>query len=138
MAAGGDRRAFAIGLLLGSLLLVKRANRRWGRAVVVFAGFLLLGASMSGCGLLTHFFELQPGWFACLTLPLLLIGGTGLVMVTVNTSTVRMLATPDHYRNRIGAATSFISGMVIPLVPWSVAHSPACWARAPPWHCSAC
>ncbi|QIH11208.1 MULTISPECIES: MFS transporter [unclassified Pseudomonas] len=106
--------AFAVGLLLGSLLLVKRANRRWGRAVVVFAGFLLLGASMSGCGLLTHFFELQPGWFACLTLPLLLIGGTGLVMVTVNTSTVRMLATPDHYRNRIGAATSFISGMVIP------------------------
>jgi hypothetical protein len=35
-------------------------------------------------------------------------------MVTVNTSTVRMLATPDNYRNRIGSATSFVSGMVIP------------------------
>nr|WP_283950337.1 MFS transporter [Pseudomonas piscis] len=106
--------AFAVGLLLGSLLLVKHANRRWGRPVVVFTGFLLLGACMSGCGLLTYFFDLQPGWFACLTLPLLFVAGTGLVMVTVNTSTVRMLATPDHYRNRIGSATSFISGMVIP------------------------
>lgn len=106
--------AFATGLLLGSMLWVKRANLYWGRAKVVFAGFLLVGLSMLGCGLFTNIFNTQPLWFACATVPLLFIGGCGLVMVTVNTSTVRMLATPDNYRNRIGSATSFISGMVIP------------------------
>jgi len=106
--------AFAMGLLIGSLSLVKRANHRWGRPNIVFGGFLLVGFAMFACGILTHFFHAQPWWFASMTVPLLFIGGIGLVMVTVNTSTVRMLATPDHYRNRISSATSFISGMVIP------------------------
>lgn len=106
--------AFAVGLLVGSMSLVKRANQHWGRPNVVFAGFLQLGSSMFVCGIFTHFFHTQPWWFAGVTAPLLFIGGIGLVMVTVNTSTVRMLATPDHFRNRINSATSFISGMVIP------------------------
>lgn len=106
--------AFAVGLLVGSLLLVKRANQRWGRPNVVFMGFLLVGLTMFSCGVFSHFCHAQPWWFASATVPLLFIGGVGLVMVTVNTSTVRMLATPDNYRNRIGSATSFISGMVIP------------------------
>ena len=106
--------AFAVGLLAGSLFLVKRANGRWGRPYVVFGGFLLVGLAMVGCGLFSQFFHARPGWFAAVTMPLLFIAGTGLVMVTVNTSTVRMLATPDNYRNRIGSATSFVSGMVIP------------------------
>ncbi|AZF01551.1 hypothetical protein C4J95_4116 [Pseudomonas orientalis] len=106
--------AFAVGLLAGSLLLVKRANARWGRPRVVFAGFLLVGLAMVGCGLFSQFFHARPVWFASVTVPLLFVGGIGLVMVTVNTSTVRMLATPDSYRNRIGSATSFVSGMVIP------------------------
>ncbi|MGZ0717585.1 MFS transporter [Pseudomonas palleroniana] len=106
--------AFAVGLLIGSLFLVKRANGRWGRPNVVFAGFLLVGLAMLGCGLFSQFFHARPGWFASVTVPLLFMGGVGLVMVTVNTSTVRMLATPDNYRNRIGSATSFVSGLVIP------------------------
>lgn len=106
--------AFAVGLLVGSLLFVKRANHRWGRPNVVFTGFLLIGLTMVGCGIFSHFFHTHPWWFASVTVPLLFVGGVGLVMVTVNTSTVRMLATPDNYRNRIGSATSFISGMVIP------------------------
>lgn len=106
--------AFAVGLLTGSLAWVARANRRWGRSHVVFAGFLLVGLTISGCGAFTHLFNLHPGWFASVTVPLLFIGGIGLVMVTVNTSTVRMLATPDNFRNRIGSATSFVSGMIIP------------------------
>jgi len=106
--------AFAVGLLVGSLFLVKRANGRWGRPNVVFAGFLLVGLAMLGCGLFSQFFHARPGWFASVTVPLLFIGGVGLVMVTVNTSTVRMLATPDNYRNRIGSATSFVSGLIIP------------------------
>ena len=106
--------AFALGLLAGSLLIVKRANERCGRPYVVFGGFLLVGLAMSGCGLFSQFFHVEPGWFAGVTVPLLFMAGIGLVMVTVNTSTVRMLATPDNYRNRIGSATSFVSGMVIP------------------------
>jgi DHA3 family macrolide efflux protein-like MFS transporter len=106
--------AFALGLLVGSLTWVARANQRWGRPYVVFAGFLLVGLAMFGSGIFTHFFHIHPWWFASVTVPLLFIGGIGLVMVTVNTSTVRMLATPDNYRNRIGSATSFVSGMVIP------------------------
>ncbi|WP_332873457.1 MFS transporter [Pseudomonas paralactis] len=106
--------AFAVGLLAGSLFLVRRANERWGRPGVVFGGFLLVGLAMVGCGLFSQFFHARPGWFAGVTVPLLFIAGIGLVMVTVNTSTVRMLATPDNYRNRIGSATSFVSGMVIP------------------------
>lgn len=106
--------AFALGLLVGSLSLVKHGNHRWGRPNVVFGGFLLVGFAMFSCGIFTRFFHTQPWWFASVTAPLLFIGGIGLVMVTVNTSTVRMLATPDNYRNRIGSATSFTSGMVIP------------------------
>ncbi|WP_429497681.1 hypothetical protein ACQUFY_14555 [Robbsia andropogonis] len=106
--------AFAVGLLVGSLSLVKCANHRRGRPNVVFGGFLLVGFTMSACGIFSDFFHTEPRWFASVTVLLLFIGGIGLVMVTVNTSTVRMLATPDHYRNRIGSATSFISGMVIP------------------------
>ncbi|MBD8731572.1 MFS transporter [Pseudomonas sp. CFBP 13710] len=106
--------AFALGLLVGSLFLVKRANERCGRPYVVFGGFLLVGLAMLGCGLFSQFFHVKPGWFAGVTVPLLFVAGIGLVMVTVNTSTVRMLATPDNYRNRIGSATSFVSGMVIP------------------------
>jgi MFS family permease len=106
--------AFALGLLVGSMALVKRANLHWGRPQVVFTGFLLVGMAMFGCGIFTHFFHVHPWWFASVAAPLLFVGGTGLVMVTVNTSTVRMLATPDNYRNRLGSATSFVSGMVIP------------------------
>jgi DHA3 family macrolide efflux protein-like MFS transporter len=106
--------AFAVGLLMGSLMWVKRANQRWGRPNAVFSGFLLVGLAMFSCGIFSYFFHTQPWWFASMTVPLLFIGGVGLMMVTVNTSTVRMLATPDNYRNRIGSATSFISGMVIP------------------------
>ncbi|MBF7142538.1 MULTISPECIES: MFS transporter [Pseudomonas] len=106
--------AFAFGLLMGSLTLVKRANHRWGRPNAVFSGFLLVGLAMFSCGIFSHFFHTQPWWFASVTVPLLFVGGVGLMMVTVNTSTVRVLATPDNYRNRIGSATSFISGMVIP------------------------
>ncbi|AZF22979.1 MFS transporter [Pseudomonas sp. R3-52-08] len=106
--------AFAVGLLAGSLFLVKRANVRWGRPRVVFGGFLLVGLAMVGSGLFSQYFHARPAGFAGVTVPLLLVGGIGLVIVTVNTSTVRMLATPDSYRNRIGSATSFVSGMVIP------------------------
>ncbi len=107
--------AFAIGLLVGSLYIVKAANLLWGRPKVVFGGFLLVGLSMIGSGISTHFLYTAPLWLAISTIPLLFAGGVGLIMVTVNTSTVRMLATPDNYRNRIGSATSFVSGMIIPL-----------------------
>jgi MFS family permease len=106
--------SFAVGLLIGSFYIVKSANRLWGRPKVVFSGFLLVGVSMLACGIATHLSHADPFWFAVITVPLLFAGGAGLVMVTINTSTVRMLATPDNYRNRVGSATSFISGMVIP------------------------
>jgi MFS family permease len=106
--------AFALGLLVGSMALVARANHRWGRPRVVFAGFLSVGFAMVVCGACAQVFLDHPWKFASVTVPLLLMGGVGLVMVTVNTSTVRMLATPDNYRNRISSAASFVSGMVIP------------------------
>ncbi|MCY0934060.1 hypothetical protein [Streptomyces sp. H34-S4] len=46
---------------------------------------------------------------------LLMLSGTGLCMVTVNTGTVRLLATPPEFRNRMVAAASFLSGVVMPL-----------------------
>lgn len=106
--------AFAVGLLVGGLAWVTRANVRWGRPRVVFGGFVLLGFAILGCGVFTRFPHCHPGWFAFATVPLLFMGGVGLVMVTVNTSTIRMLATPHNYRNRIASAASFVSGMVIP------------------------
>ncbi|MNP47796.1 hypothetical protein D3C76_1418710 [compost metagenome] len=85
-----------------------------GRPKVVFSGFFLVGFSMCACGVATYFAHDKPFWFTAVTVPLLFAGGTGLVMITINTSTVRILATPDNYRNRVGSATSFISGMMIP------------------------
>lgn len=41
--------------------------------------------------------------------------GIGLSLVTVNTATVRMLASPESHRTRIFGTVAFISGLVMPI-----------------------
>ncbi|MFH7594104.1 MFS transporter [Streptomyces racemochromogenes] len=108
--------AFGVGMIAGSAVLVRKSNSLLGRRRTVPAGFALLGAGFIGTGLV--FGATGPAMPVAFTVgssALLMLSGAGLCMVTVNTGTVRLLATPSSHRNRMVAAASFLSGIVMPL-----------------------
>ncbi|MFB7057252.1 MFS transporter [Streptomyces vinaceus] len=108
--------AFAVGMILGSALVVGWSNRAVGRRRTVPYGFAALGAGFVGTGAAVAL--TGPGAplvFTAVASLLLMVSGAGLCMVTVNTGTVRLLATPSAFRNRMVAAASFLSGIVMPL-----------------------
>ncbi|MER6377218.1 MFS transporter [Streptomyces mirabilis] len=108
--------AFAVGMILSSAVLARKSNASLGRRRTVLGGFAALGAGFVGTGLV--FSVTGPGMPVAFTAGgsvLLMLSGAGLCMVTINTGTVRLLATPSAYRNRMVAAASFLSGLVMPL-----------------------
>jgi MFS transporter, DHA3 family, macrolide efflux protein len=107
--------AFAVGLFAGSLGLVARITERGGRSRTVASGFWLLGFSMVFTGLCAHAGNLSVVLLTAIAPVMLFLGGVGLTMVTINTGTLRSLASPQLYRNRIQAGAAFVSGLAMPL-----------------------
>ncbi|MDX3613597.1 MFS transporter [Streptomyces europaeiscabiei] len=108
--------AFGAGLIVGSAVLVKLGDGLFGRRRSVLAGFALLGAGFMGAGLVAKVVGFGDALgFTVLSSLLLMLSGIGLCMVTTNTGTVRLLATPSSHRNRMVASASFLSGIVMPL-----------------------
>ncbi|MGW4438079.1 MFS transporter [Streptomyces sp. NPDC004596] len=108
--------AFGVGLFVGSTRLVSRLSRCSGtRFSSVMTGFALTGTSILGSGGAATAFTRRPTELAAALAVCFFVGGMGLIMITVNTSTVRVLATPAVMRNRITSTVAFISGLAIPI-----------------------
>ncbi|MDQ0904313.1 DHA3 family macrolide efflux protein-like MFS transporter [Streptomyces canus] len=108
--------AFGAGLFVGSTGLVSRLARRSGtRFSSVMTGFALTGTSILSSGVAAAAFTRRPAELAAALTVCFFAGGIGLIMITVNTSTVRVLATPAAMRNRITSTVAFISGLAIPI-----------------------
>ncbi|WCH94222.1 MFS transporter [Streptomyces moderatus] len=108
--------AFAVGLFVGSAALVGLSDRLFGRRRTVLAGFAVLGAGFVGTGLVAMAVGFGDALvFTAASALLLALSGAGLCMITTNTGTVRLLATPSSHRNRMVATSSFLSGIVMPL-----------------------
>ncbi|MFG2309347.1 MFS transporter [Streptomyces sp. NPDC048566] len=113
---GVAEAAFGVGLLLGSTGPVARRTRGTRtRFTTVTAGFTATGLSILAAGLAAARLTGRPGPLAAVLAACFLVGGVGLVTVTVTTSTVRVLATPAGMRNRVTAGVTFLSGLAIPL-----------------------
>jgi MFS family permease len=107
--------AFAVGMFAGSLGVVNRLVSRFGRPATTFSGIGALGAGLLATGLLSGVASGNSVVLLVVGAPLLGMGGLGLTMMTVNTGTLRQLATPQAVRNRINACVAFISGLAVPL-----------------------
>lgn len=108
--------SFGVGLIVGSAFIVRVSDRLLGRRRTVVAGFAVLGAGFVGTGVVSNAAGLGSALaFTVSSSFLLMLSGAGLCMITTNTGTVRLLATPSSYRNRMVAAASFLSGIVMPL-----------------------
>lgn len=100
---------FGFGILLGSGVVVGIINNLLTRDLSVFIGLIFLGVSLFATGL---FGFLDQIW----VIPLfMLMGGIGLMLINVNTSVLRSLATPQAYRNRMAAMISFFSTCIGPI-----------------------
>ncbi|GAA3562610.1 hypothetical protein GCM10022295_51140 [Streptomyces osmaniensis] len=107
--------AFAVGLFVGSAVLVGLSDRLFGRRRTVLAGFAVLGAGFVGTGLAAMavgfgdalVFTAASALLLALSgagpALLLALSGAGLCMITTNTGSVRLLATPSSHRNRMVA-----------------------------------
>lgn len=98
--------AFAGGIFIGSSWLVKACNRRIRRDHSVALGFLLLAANLATVAYGRLIPVMIAGFVA---------GGIGLMLININTSTVRTLATPPSYRTQMSSVVSFLAGAVNPI-----------------------
>ncbi|MCF3179683.1 hypothetical protein IPZ70_06940 [Streptomyces polychromogenes] len=97
--------AFGMGMIAGSAVLIRKSNSLLGRRRTVPAGFALPGSGFIGTGLVFGVTgPAMPVAFTVGSSALLMLSGAGLCMVTVNTGTVRLLATPSSHRNRMVVA----------------------------------
>ncbi|MFF8863990.1 MFS transporter [Streptomyces sp. NPDC015139] len=113
---GVAEAAFGVGLLLGSTGPVARRTRgRTTRFTTVMAGFTITGLSILAGGIAAASITDHPVVLAAALAVSFLIGGVGLIMITVTNSTVRVLATPAGMRNRVTASVAFLSGLAIPI-----------------------
>lgn len=97
--------SFGGGMLFGSALLLGWLNRGIGRQRATAAGLGLAAAAFVLLGTAT-----SP--------PLLMVltgcVAAGMCVASINTGTVRALATPTHYRSRMAGATSFVLSLLLP------------------------
>ncbi|MET9901762.1 MFS transporter [Streptomyces sp. NPDC006446] len=113
---GVAEAAFGVGLLLGSTGPVARRTRGTNtRFTTVMAGFTTTGLSILAGGIAAASVTDTPLVLAPALAVSFLIGGIGLIMITVTNSTVRVLATPAGMRNRVNASVAFLSGLAIPI-----------------------
>ncbi|MFB7241261.1 hypothetical protein CW362_34275 [Streptomyces populi] len=113
---GVAEAAFGVGLLLGSTGPVARRTRGTNtRFTTVMAGFTITGLSILAGGIAAASIDDHLLVLAAALAGSFLIGGVGLIMITVTNSTVRVLATPAGMRNRVTAGVAFLSGLAIPI-----------------------
>jgi MFS family permease len=97
--------SFSIGILIGSVLLISRANKMMGRFNVVVFGNGLLGVGLVAAAFVTN----PVGLAVCFA-----IGGAGFAIFNINASTLRAAATPPAFRSRMAAGVAFLSSCLNP------------------------
>ncbi|WP_080419565.1 MFS transporter [Burkholderia ubonensis] len=97
---------FAVGIFCGSAWLVKHSNTLIGRDRSVALGFGLLACNMGAVYFSNYLYVLLVAFF---------LGGLGLVLININTSSVRALATPASHLNQMMSAVSFLSMAINPV-----------------------
>ncbi|HGE6737096.1 TPA: MFS transporter [Serratia marcescens] len=102
---GAFELSFSIGLIAGSINLNALAGMLVGRFLNVLAGFLLLGGSVIGI-------VMAPSIYVSIAFAF--FSGLAFIFINVNLSSLRVSATPRHYRTRMSAMASFISSMANP------------------------
>lgn len=98
--------AFAVGVFVGSGWLVKAADGHLKRDHAVSLGFGLLALNMLTIFAFPSNVPLFSAFF---------VGGLGLMLINVNTSTVRALATPPSHLNQMTSIVSFLSTAINPI-----------------------
>lgn len=97
---------FGLGILVCSYKGIPWISRWIPRDLCVSLGFALLGCNLVIVGTVGIPLILPIAFF---------FGGVGLMLINIPTSTVRLLATPTAYRNRIFATVSFLSAIASPV-----------------------
>ncbi|EJN19240.1 Major Facilitator Superfamily transporter [Pseudomonas sp. GM78] len=108
---------FGIGILAGSYKIIGWLTDHFPRDICVSAGFALLGCNLVVVGSVSSSL-IVPAAFFC--------GGVGLMLINIPTSAVRLLATPNLYRNRMFATVSFLSAGASPLGSFAMNPLIAC------------
>lgn len=103
---GAFEANFGAGLIVGSFMLNRRAVNRFGRLHTVLGGFVVLGATVIGILVMND---------ARISIALALLCGTAFMLINVNLNTVRALASPTDYLNRLTAMAMFFSRAANPL-----------------------
>lgn len=98
--------AFAVGIFVGSGGPVKAANALLKRDHAVALGFGLLALNMLTILAFRSYVPLSGAF---------LMGGLGLMLINMNTSTVRALATPSSHLNQMTSIVSFLSTAINPV-----------------------
>lgn len=98
--------AFAVGIFCASARIVKYSNALIGRDRSVPFGFGLLAINMSAVYFSDLVGVLLVAFFG---------GGVGLMLININTSCVRALATPASHLNQMTSAVSFLSTAINPV-----------------------
>lgn len=102
---------FGLGILLGSYRAIEWIGKWMHRDISIAFGFALLGGNLLIAGFIPNPWLLPVAFFS---------GGIGLMLVNIHASTVRTLATPKLFRNRMNATTAFFSAAASPLGSLSV------------------
>jgi len=105
IAVGIFDSAFGVGILVGSLFIVKRLVNMVGRVSTMTIGVMLCGTSIM----------ITAAWPSLFSAIALCVGGVGLVMLNINIMTVRSIATPTSHIGGFSSAASFITALAIPL-----------------------
>jgi MFS family permease len=92
-------------MLLGSAFLLGWLNRRVGRQRATAAGLALALVAYAALASVT-WTPLLMALTGCIS--------AGMCVASINTGTVRALATPPHYRSRMAGATSFMLSLLLP------------------------
>lgn len=97
---GAFDASFGAGLIAGSFMLNRWTVRKLGRLYTVLAGFVVLGATVTAI--------LVTG-DGRMSVALAFLCGAAFVLINVNLNTVRVIASPPDYLNRLTAMAMFFS-----------------------------
>lgn len=107
--------AFALGLFLGASPLGVFANGCLGRSRSTLLGYMILGVGVFVAGVCCQVLSLDRVWYFVPFFLALAVAGCGLGISATNTGFLRAAATPDRFRNRVGAASAFGTGLANPM-----------------------
>jgi DHA3 family macrolide efflux protein-like MFS transporter len=103
--------AFGIGILGGSVLLIRSLNSLLGRFVALVTGNGLLGAGIFVAAFCNNIYLLA----LCFA-----VSGAGFAVFNINASTLRAAATPSEFQSRMAAGVAFLSSCLNPLATQAI------------------